>query len=407
VNLDKFLQRAILAAPAVVLQATYANGFGVIRDLGRYGIPSLALDPNPRALGFLSRHAHGMICPDPHPDEEAFVTFLEDVGRRLPQKGVLFPTHDEYIWPVARHAERLAAYFHIPFSRWETMRRVADKEQQMRAAWRAEVDTPKTIFVTAADQLEEAGAEVTFPAIFKPIDGVEFKRRFGRQILMITSRDDLPRAWEMVDGCGAMMLQEIIPGGDDELYTVGSYLDERSRPLAVFTGRKIRQHPKNFGSARFAESIWIQDLADAGLRLLTELHYHGISQVEFKRDPRDGRFKFMEVNGRHWLWHSLAAACGVNLSYAAYRDALGDPFLAPRQIDGPRWILTFTDLFASRMDIARGDLSFADWVTSLRGTKIDGLLTWRDPRPGAAHACRMVQRAIRGRTGRRGRQVEV
>ena len=60
--------------------------------------------------------------------------------------------------------------------------------------------------------------------------------------------------------------------------------------------------------------------------------------MEFKRDPRDGGYKLMEINARHWLWHSLAAACGVNLSYVAYRDAIGDPFVAPRQIDGRRWI---------------------------------------------------------------------
>ena len=43
--------------------------------------------------------------------------------------------------------------------------------------------------------------------------------------------------------CGTLMLQESIPGDDDELFTVGSYLDAESRPLAVFTGHKLRQHP--------------------------------------------------------------------------------------------------------------------------------------------------------------------
>ena len=70
-------------------------------------MPLLALDANPRALGLRSRLAAGMVCPDPAQDEEAFVSFLEDLGRRLPRKGVLFPTHDQYIWPISRHAERL------------------------------------------------------------------------------------------------------------------------------------------------------------------------------------------------------------------------------------------------------------------------------------------------------------
>ncbi len=69
----------------------------------------LALDADPRALGLRSRLAAGMLCPDPTADEEAFVTFLEELGARLPQRAVVFPTHDEYIWPLSRHAERLSA----------------------------------------------------------------------------------------------------------------------------------------------------------------------------------------------------------------------------------------------------------------------------------------------------------
>ena len=33
----------------------------------------------------------------------------------------------------------------------------------------------------------------------------------------------------------------------------------------------------------------------------------------------------MEVNARLWQWHSLAAACGVDLVQMAYRDAIGEP----------------------------------------------------------------------------------
>ena len=33
-----------------------------------------------------------------------------------------------------------------------------------------------------------------------------------------------------------------------------------------------------------------------GFRLLKSMGYHGIASVEFKRDPRDGQFKLMEVN---------------------------------------------------------------------------------------------------------------
>jgi predicted ATP-grasp superfamily ATP-dependent carboligase len=390
-----FLTRAAATPPALVLQASYANGLGVIRDLAREGVPVMALDPSRRALGFASRFAAARLVPNPAANEEGFLRALEALGRTLPQRAVVFPTHDEYVWALSRNAQRLAPWYRIPFSGWQAMERVADKEEQLRAAWRAGVDTPTTVFVHTGADL--AGPEVDalqFPVIFKPAESLAFKQRFRRPVLEIPSREALPEVYARVDDCGTLMLQEIVPGGDEELYTVGSYLDEQSQALAVFTGRKLRQHPRRFGTSRFAESRWLPDLAEAGILLLRELDFHGVSQVEFKRDPRDGRFKLMEINARHWLWHSLAAASGVNLSYVAYRDAIERPFRAPQQTDGPRWILTLKDVIDSAREIRRGQLSAGDWLSSLRGTALDGVLALDDPLPGAIDTWRWARRAL-------------
>ena len=407
-NFVRFLALAATTPPAVVLQASFANGLGVIRGLGETGVPVLAVDDNPRALGFHSAYAAGSLCPAPKRDEEAFLVFLEQLGRRLPQRAVVFPTHDEYIWVIARNVERLSPWFIVPFSSWDSMQRLADKEDQLRSAWRVGVDTPRTVFVSSREELEAQAAEIDdigFPAIFKPVESLAFKERFKRPVLRIASRDELATVYAKVDDCGTLMFQEIVPGDDDTLWTVGSYVDAQSEPLAVFTGRKLRQHPRVFGTARFAESVWVSELADAGLRLLKELGYHGVSQVEFKRDPRDGQYKLMEVNARHWLWHALATACGVNLSLVAYRDALGAPFAAPRQRDGRKWMLATKDLPDSLRETLRGELSPVEWARTLPGTAIDGLYSLRDPRPGAIATWRLAQLVWRRRRGRAAREA--
>ena len=399
-RLTRILALARTTPPAVVLQSSYANGLGIIRGLGSKGVPVIALDTDPRALGFRSRYAAGMLCPDPRRDEEAFLVFLEGLGRRLPQRGVVFPTHDEYIWAVARNAARLEPWYAIPFSHWDAMRRLADKEEQLRAAWRVDVDTPRTEFVRSAADLAGAAADLEFPAIFKPVESLAFKERFARPVLRIETRAELEQVYERVNDCGTLMLQEIVPGGDDELWSVGSYLDACCEPLAVFTGRKLRQHPRQFGTARFAESAWMPELADAGVRLLKELGFHGVSQVEFKRDPRDGRFRLMEVNARHWLWHSLSTACGVNLSLCAYRDAIGRPFTAPRQSDGRKWIMSSRDLPDTLRETLRHETSPVEWLRSLPGTRVDGLYSLTDPWPGAVANCRLARLAWTRRGGR-------
>jgi predicted ATP-grasp superfamily ATP-dependent carboligase len=396
-RLDRFLARAAGTPPAVVVQVGFANGLGVIRDLAREGVPVLALDPDPRAVGLRSRFATGMVCPDPKLDDEAFLVFLEDLGRRLPQRAVVFPTHDESVWPLSRHAERLAPWYIVPFSRWDTMARLYDKRQQMEAAWRCGVDTPKTVFVDAASDLDRAADEIGFPAILKPVESLAFKLRFQRHVLEVHDRAGLDEVHATVADCGTLMFQEIVPGGDDALYTVGSYLDAGSRPMAVFTGHKLRQHPPRFGVCRMGVSAWDAGLAEAGVRLLKELGYWGVSQVEFKRDPRDGRYCLMEVNARHWMWHSLATVCGVNLSHVAYADAIGRPYTAPRQIDGPRWAIAITDTRDAVREVARGETDLLPWLASYRGVRQDGVLSFADPVPGALILGRQLRNVARAR----------
>ena len=398
---ERFLATAGRRPPAVVFQVSYANGLGVIRDLGRAGVPVLGLDDNAESLGFSSRYATGMVCPSPQEDEEGFLTFLEELGRRLPQRGVLFPARDEYIWPLARAAERLERFYILPFSRWPVMQRLHDKRAQLEAAWKAGVDTPHTVFIDSAGDLDAAAGAVTYPAVLKPVDSLAFKQRYHRHLLDVASPDDLRRIYPQVEDLGPLMLQERVPGGDDELYTVGSYLDSGSRPLAVFTGHKVRQHPAGAGSCRLGVSKWDQHLADAGLRLLGELGYHGISQVEFKRDVRDGRYCLMEVNARHWMWHQLATVCGVNLSLVAYSDAIGKPFLAPRQIDGPRWVVATKDAPLAAREIWRRQLSPLEYARSLRGARVDGVLSLDDPVPGLRNVGQVAKQIVTRRPSTR------
>jgi len=389
-----FLRRAEVIPPAAVFQVSYANGLGIIRDLARHDIPVVALDAAAGAIGLHSRHATGLVCPDPRVDEEGFIAYLEQLGPRLPRRAVVFPTHDEYIWPLSRHAERLSPWFIVPFSGWETMRRLHDKREQIEAAWRCGVDTPRTAFIDSPADVDRAGREVPYPALLKPVDSLAFKRRFGKPVVDISDPGHLARVYPQVDDVGTLMLQERVPGNDDELYTVGSYVDAGSRPLAVFTGHKLRQYPRGAGSCCLGVSKWDTHLADAGLRLLRELGYHGVTQVEFKRDARDGKYRLMEVNARHWMWHSLAAACGVNLSLAAYRDALGRPFLAPRQVDDVRWVVLNKDLPLALREVVKRERDPIALLRSYRGVRRDGVHSLTDPVPGLIDGSRVARRAF-------------
>ena len=172
-----------------------------------------------------------------------------------------------------------------------------------------------------------------------------------------------------------------MPGEDDAFYTCGVYQDASSRPLGVFVSRKVRQHPRGFGEARIAESEWVEEVVEVTLRLLSELSFHGVSGTEYKRDPRDGRLKLMEVNARHWLHHPLATLAGINLSLIAYSDAIGQPIEGGRQIDGIRWVDLAREIPDSLVELVRREMSLGTFVSGLRRVRGDAVCCFDDPVP--------------------------
>jgi predicted ATP-grasp superfamily ATP-dependent carboligase len=177
------------------------------------------------------------------------------------------------------------------------------------------------------------------------------------------------------------MVQELVPGGDDTLYTVGSYLAQDGRALGVFCGRKLRQTPPGIGTCRVGEAVWVDEVVHAALRLLRAFGYFGLSQVEFKRDARDGRYRLMEINPRLWQWHGLAAACGVDLPSIAYADLVGDP-PPDASMDGfgKRWAITLLP---------------GERPAPQRPPYVDAVFAVDDPKPAVVHLTRVVRSALR------------
>ena len=359
--------------PAAVVDVGWVNGLAAIRSLGRAGIRVLAIDHRPSALGFRSRYAERFVSADPHTDSPRFIASIRALG-----EVVVFPTHDEQLNLIAQHLGDLEVL--TPFPGWDVLERVQSKRAQLEEAAAAGVDVPQTRYPRSAQEARAAAEELGLPVLVKPEHPVGFKLRFRRQAFRCESLDEVEDAYTRAEEF-APMVQELVPGGDDTLYSVGSYIARDGRPLGVFSGRKLRQTPPGIGTCRVGEAVWVQDAVDAALRLLAGFGYFGLSQVEFKRDARDGKFKLMEINPRLWQWHGLAAACGIDLPRIAYADLVGEtPMEATMNGEGKRWAITL--LPGERPALQRVPY-------------VDAVFARDDPKPAAVHLARVVRSALR------------
>jgi predicted ATP-grasp superfamily ATP-dependent carboligase len=365
---------------AVVAEVAWVNGLAAIRSLGRHGLRVLALDHRPYALGFRSRYAEPRLAPDPLDDEDGFIDALREIADETDGPLPVFPTHDEHVNAIARHAGALAGRYRFPFPSWEVLERIQSKRHQLETAEAAGLPIPRTLYPTSAEEARAAGDEVGFPLIVKPSANVGFRRSHKRQLFRCETPAELDRAYELA-APHEPMVQELIPSGPEEMYTLGSYVDRNGKALGLFSGRKLSQTRGYMGSARAGEAVWVEEVVEQGLALLRALGFHGISQVELMRDPRDGSYKLLEVNPRLWQWHSLAAACGVDLPYIAYRDLVGDP-LPPARMhgDGKRWAITL---------MAGSSLALE------RPPYVDAVFARDDPKPALVQIGRFAHRGIR------------
>jgi D-aspartate ligase len=369
---------------AVVVEVAWVNGLAAIRSLGRKGLRVLAIDNRPFALGFRSRYAEPRLAPDPLDDEDAFIDALRAIAAETDDVLPIFPTHDEHLNAIARHAGVLGERYRFPFPGWDVLERIQSKRHQLETAESVGVPIPRTLYPRSADEARAAGEEVGFPLIVKPSANVGFRRSHKRQLFRCDTPADLDRAYELA-GPHEPMVQELIPGSAEEMYTLGSYLDREGEALGLFSGRKLSQTRGYMGSARAGEAVWVDEVVEQGLALLRALGFHGISQVEVMRDPRDGRYKLLEVNPRLWQWHSLAAACGVDLPWIAYRDLIGDP-LPPARMhgDGKRWAITLMAGSGHALE---------------RPPYVDAVFARDDPKPALVQLGRHALRGVRTMTG--------
>jgi len=396
-KLNEFKRASEATRPAVVLSDDEV-ALPVVRDLGRQRIPTLLVTPGRDNAARFSRYCAVMMCSSLGQGEEKLIADLEAIGATLPQRGVLFSCDDDYLVAVSRHRAPLEAYYDVPLPEWERLRALSDKEQQLLLAQAAGVATPISSIVRDVDDFRAALEAVPFPCLLKPIVARDQFRAVEFKVVVAQTRGQLEEAYTRHASSGPFLLQEIIPGGDEQVWIAGTYHDAASRCVARFTGRKLRQHPRGFGVARLCESRWSDEVADLADRVLTEARYHGVADVEFKRDPRDGRLKFMEINARQGYWVALPTAAGVNLSLIAYADVTGATCAPFRQRDGVRWIDALHDAPDSIREIRRGELSVREWISPLAGVRADAYLSVRDPRPGLYAMLRMARWHLTTRT---------
>jgi D-aspartate ligase len=368
--------------PAVIL-GCHKLGLGVIRALGERKIPVVGVYYNEKDMGYVSKYVvESHVCPDPDADEQGFLDVLQRIGAGL-KGAVLMPSDDPTLLATSRNKAQLERYYKVACSNWDIVEKIIVKKNTYKIAHEAGIPAPRTIIPRSLDEAMLFVNEIGFPCLLKPSIGHQFFTRFRKKMITIENEAQLKEAFGVgADAQNEMMLQELIPGDDTHGFNYNSYFIN-GKPMAEFTAQKCRLSPPGTGFPRVIVSKFVPELVEYGRKMIAAVGYNGYSCMEFKRDSRDGIYKFMEINGRQNLSTSLAVKCGINFPYLTFMHVgRGEfPDCSNGYKTGVYWVDLEKDITETIKSYRLEKFSLSSYILPYLKPMVFSVFSLKDPKP--------------------------
>lgn len=268
--------------------------------------------------------------------------FIRDVLWILKETGAKFllPGYDE-TEVLAKYRDRIPPDVVMPIASYENISLANDKGRTLAYAKSLGVPVPEIVewqtFKELEGSLKEDGSVVVKLRRGNSAKGVFYagsaEEAVGICRRLIEKYDLPPERYPLV--------QRKVYGPK---WTVSCVYD-RGKELSSITQKMLREKPVSGGTSTYRVTDRNEEIEDYTRRMLEGMGWHGIIMVEYKYDPRTGRFWFMELNPRLWgaISHAVAAdADFVKILYTASTQGLEQAramVRPPRLGVYGRWIL--------------------------------------------------------------------
>ena len=245
-------------------------------------------------------------------------------AKKLP----VIPSTDALVASLEEIRDELPANVVLPIPTPEAFARVCDKRAFQEACERLGLPTPATEVVSLAGPAAPAPCGLPFPVVAKPARTAEYSHLYEQGFKKIYSCDDqtaLDALWASLRDAGFagdFLVQERIDGDDTHMGALTFYVGANGQMQAFGAAQALLEDhaPTMRGnSVAMVSRVW-PDLMERCQRLVAELGYTGLGEVDVKRDPRTGEWLFLELNPRAGRNSYYMAAAGVNPMRAMVTD---------------------------------------------------------------------------------------
>lgn len=287
----------------------------IVRSLGKTGKEiTLGNESRISAAAFSKYVKHRIVYPSPEKYPDIFSSEMYKLIKKE-KYDVVMPVRDATTILLSKLKNRLNKYTKIPIPNYETVMNGRNKGQTLKIALDIDIPCPKTYF--EEEDIYKLKESFEYPLLIRACESSG-----SRGIVRVDSPERLMSEYHNLKiQFGDVIVQEYIPHLGDA-YNVSALFNQYSEPRAVFAMKKIRQYPITGGPTAFAESIEGTEVKKYAVKLLKEMNWIGVAEVEFLFDERDKKPKLLEINPRFWNPLSLAIDSGVDFPSMLYDMAM-------------------------------------------------------------------------------------
>ncbi|QTE31516.1 hypothetical protein J4E96_13085 [Pengzhenrongella sicca] len=289
-----------------------------------YGVRSIVVSG--AALGPVARSAiidNVLLGPDASPVDmvDRLVQLAgEHPGRTL----VLLANSDWLVRVVVRHRARLEPHYVVPFLSEDLLDRIADKATFAEICAGLDIDVPRTIVQDFAAAGEAGWAPVdvdlAYPLIAKAASSADYQDvHFAgkKKVFEIADQAELDALWASLAAAGfrgRFVVQDLVPGDDTQMRSITAYVDSRGEITLLCSAHVLLEEhtPSGLGNPAAMITQRIEPMLEQARRFLRETGYVGFANFDVKVDPRDGSYRFFEVNPRIGRNNYYLTAAGAN-----------------------------------------------------------------------------------------------
>jgi D-aspartate ligase len=385
--------------PVLVLKLVplplHHGGVGIIRSLGRMGVPVYGVVEDRFTPATVSRYLNGFfIWNTSGLATKQLLEGMAMIGERLSRPTIVIPTDDAAAIFLAEQAATLQRWFLLPDQPASLPRTVADKKGLYQVCRRIGEPCPDMVFPTSIDDVHRFAERAAFPLVAK-VAASWLLSKGGFTPSIAHTPEEACTFYRRAESQGVpnLILQEYIPPGHGEDWFYHGYRNLRSNCCLGFTGRKLRSYPPFAGPTTLGKAVLNQRLQQQVEALLQTLSYAGITDLDYRLDKRDGQYKLLDFNPRVGAQFRLFEdAAGVDVVRALYLDLTGRPVTKSRPLEGRTFIAEFHDPVASLSYFRHGRLTVRDWWLSFKGRREWAWFSRHDPLPFLVMGVRQLLR---------------